>query len=123
MLVISYGVEIRQVAEAVKLLDRKPTVIKINRIYPLGDALVKLAGMYPKIFIYEEGYRYGGVGSMLCQKLTEAGYKGDLSVCGIPPEFVRHATIAETLAEYGLDASSIHEDLKRYYDKKGENGR
>ena len=117
VLVISYGREIFEVMSAVETLQKKPSVLKINRILPLSDAMVKLISMYPTVIFYEEGYQYGGVGTFLFQKLGELGFTGKFLLHGIPNEFVKQASPAQILQQYDLDSAAIHKQLQKIYDE------
>ena len=113
-LVVTYGRQIEQVLLAADRLEYKPSILKINRIVPLSDSIVELASNYQNVLFYEEGYVYGGVGSMLCQKLSEINFKGNFKVFGISNQFVKHAKFEEILAEHKLNAEHIYQTLKQY---------
>ncbi len=112
VLIVTYGRQIEQVIKATERLAKQPSVIKINRIIPLDEALIQKALSYKTIFFYEEGYSFGGIGSAMCQKLSENGYCGKFSVIGIPNQYVKHALYDQILAKYRLDHESIYNDLK-----------
>lgn len=114
VLVLSYGREIGEVIAAVDGLENKPSIIKINRIIPLSDAIVHVASSYKTVLFFEEGYVYGGVGSMLCQKLSEVGFGGAIKVLGITNQFVKHASYQEILEHHGLDRNHVRETICKY---------
>ncbi len=114
ILLVSYGRQIGEVVAATEGLDIRLSVLKINRIIPLSDAVIQIAQNFKHILFFEEGYIYGGVGSMMCQKLAEVNYQGSFKLFGIDNQFVRHATYNEILVQYGLDRESIKNTLKQY---------
>ena len=111
VLVVSYGREIGEVIKAVSTMECKPSMVKINRIVPLADALITLAQTFETILFFEEGYQYGGVASTMCQKLSEAGYKGEFKTIAIPNQFVKHASYDEILKDFGLDSDSVRQTI------------
>ena len=114
VIVISYGREIAEVLSSVESFERKPSVLKINKIVPLSDSIVSIAETFKVVLFFEEGYRYGGVGSTLGQKLLERGYKGTYRLTAINNQFVKHATYRETLEDHLLDDKSISKILAEY---------
>ncbi len=107
VLVVTYGREIAEVLAAIDGMENKPSVLKINKIVPLSNSIVSVAETFQTILFFEEGYRYGGVGSMLGQKLLERGYKGEYKLTAVDNQFVKHASYREILKEFHLDSDSI----------------
>lgn len=107
VLVVTYGREVAEVLGAVESMEHKPSILKINRVVPLSDEMISIAQTFSAIFFFEEGYRYGGVGSTFGQKLMENGYKGEYKLTAIDNQFVKHATYNETLNDFGLDSESV----------------
>lgn len=110
-LVITYGREIYPVMQAIENLECKPSVLKLNRILPLSHTVVQLVRQYKTVYFFEEGYSYGGIASLLCQKLSKIGFTGDFKVYGIKNSFVKHADYSEILRDNQLDSDSIHKIL------------
>jgi len=114
VLVVTYGREVSEVLEAVKRLDNKPSVLKINKIVPLSDSIISVAETFKTVMFFEEGYRYGGVGSTLGQKLLERGYNGRFVLTAIDNQFVKHATYREILEDNLLDSKNVASKIELY---------
>lgn len=114
VLVVTYGREIEQVISATQMLGYQPSVLKINKIIPLSDAVIDVAQKYETVLFFEEGYHYGGIGSTMCQKLVERGFEGKFKLFAISNQFVKHASVDEILQQFSLDAASIKEILSNY---------
>lgn len=114
VLVVTYAREIAQVLGAVEGMEIKPSILKINKIIPLSDSIVSIAETFKTILFFEEGYRYGGVGSTLGQKLLEKGFKGEYKLIAIDNQFVKHASYQEILEEFHLDSDSVANTISMY---------
>ncbi len=114
VLVVTYGRQTGQVALALNALKNKPSLLKINRIIPLPDAVVEVAKTYKTILFFEEGYVYGGVGSMLTQRLSQMGFAGQIRIFGIENRFVSHASYDEILREFGLHSEQVEKTIRKY---------
>ncbi len=114
VLIVTYGRQIQPIIEAVNDMENKPSVLKINRIIPLSDAIVQVAATYKTVLFFEEGYVYGGIGSMLCQKLSEIDFSGKFKVFGIDNQFVKHAKYEEILSDCGLDRQGVYNAITSY---------
>ena len=112
-LLISYGREIGEVIAATDGMETKPSILKINKIIPLSDSIIQIAAKFKNVLIFEEGYVYGGVGTTICQKLSEIGFKGNISVHGIENCFVKHASYEQILEEFDLDRISIRKTIDK----------
>lgn len=107
-LIVTYGREISEVLSAIEKLEDKPSVLKINKIVPLDDDIISIAQAFSNVYFFEEGYRFGGVGSIFAQKLLEKGYTGTFRLTAIDNQFVKHATYEQTLKQFKLDSESIY---------------
>lgn len=89
-------------------------VINIHTIKPLDeDILVKSAKKTGKIVTIEEHSVIGGLGSAVCECLSE---KAPTKVCriGINDVFGESGPALKLLEKYGLDAAGIYEKVKTF---------
>jgi 1-deoxy-D-xylulose-5-phosphate synthase len=59
----------------------------------------------------EDGIRVGGIGTRVRQVLREAGIDTAVDELGLPDEFLDHASREQILADAGLTASKIAQDV------------
>ena len=69
------------------------------------EAIKKAARETGRIVTVEEHSRFGGLGAMVCEVLSEQPVP--VRILGIPDEDVVHGTNAEIFRHYGLDADGI----------------
>ena len=69
------------------------------------DAILKAAAETGRIITVEEHSRYGGLGAMVTEILSE--HPVPVKILGIPNENVVHGNSSEIFAHYGLDSKGI----------------
>lgn len=112
--IVTYGRLYFNAFSAVKLLQEKginAKIIKINKIKPLSEALVKAVSACDKVFFFEEGMRSGGVGEKLASMLLESGFAGKYSITAVDDEFVSHASVSRLMERYSLSAEKMAEKV------------
>ena len=81
-------------------------------VKPLDTVILdEVLGKYNRIVTVEDGSREGGFGSAVAEYLTEKHYKGNLTILGLPDEFVEHGAINKLYEKTGLDVESIKKAL------------
>jgi 1-deoxy-D-xylulose-5-phosphate synthase len=67
------------------------------------------AAAHPAVVTIEDGYREGGIGSAVADRLAERPGCDTprLAVLGIPVQFIQHGKPDAILASFGLDASGV----------------
>ena len=81
-------------------------VLDMSWIKPFDeDAVRKAAAETGRIVTVEEHSRYGGLGAMVCEVLSE--HPVPVHILGIPDENVVHGSSSEIFHHYGLDAEGI----------------
>lgn len=110
--IVTYGRLFCEAVTAVKELD-DVCIIKLNKIYPLSDALITAAMEYEKLYFFEESEKSGGIGEHFAARLMENGYKGEYSHYAIENHFVAAGSVKESLKECGLLSESIKEILRK----------
>lgn len=102
---ITYG---RLFSNAVSALENTDVdIIKMNRIYPVGDELIAVIKTYEMVHFFEEGIRSGGIAEHIGARLMTAGFGGEYFVHAIEDEFVPCMGIDSAFKKYGLDAESM----------------
>lgn len=94
-----------------KLLEQgiKARVLDMSCVKPCDEEAVKRAAAETgRILTVEEHSRYGGLGAMVSEILSE--HPVPLRILGIPDEDVVHGTSAEIFAHYHLDSAGIVEE-------------
>ena len=63
------------------------------------------------IVTIEDGVRKGGLGSAVLEFMSEHDYHNDVTILGLPDEFVEHGTVAELRRLVGIDVKGIYDNL------------
>ena len=93
------GLRLREQGVAARVLD-------CSWLKPFDeDAIRKAAAETGRIVTVEEHSRFGGLGAIVCEVLSENPVP--VRILGIPDENVVHGTNAEIFHHYGLDAEGI----------------
>ena len=93
------GLKLREQGISARVLD-------MSWIKPFDeDAVRKAAAETGRIVTVEEHSRYGGLGAMVCEVLSE--HPVPVRILGIPDENVVHGSSSEIFHHYGLDAEGI----------------
>ena len=97
-----------QVEELKSLLKGKDITL-INALYqkPLDEEWVDKLLIYKKVIIYDAYSVEAGFPRYLASRLMEKGFKGELIIKAIPDTFVKHATVKEQMAKFGLLSEDI----------------
>jgi len=77
-----------------------------------GEAVVRAARETGRILTVEEHSRFGGLGAMVCETLSE--HPVPVRILGIPDENVIHGTSPEIFHHYGLDTEGIVKAAKDF---------
>ena len=108
----TYGRLWREAITAKEMLEKQGLsvgLLKLNRIKPVPKAAVRSVMEAKRVFFFEEGQRFGGIGETFADKLCKYGYRGAYVSTGVKCEFCTQNTVAGLLAEYKLDAASMAE--------------
>ncbi|WP_067199695.1 1-deoxy-D-xylulose-5-phosphate synthase [Microbacterium sp. XT11] len=87
------------------------TVIDPRWAIPVQPSVVELAARHRLVITLEDGIRVGGIGTRVRQVLREAGIDTAVDELGLPDEFIDHASREQVLADAGLTASKIAQDV------------
>jgi 1-deoxy-D-xylulose-5-phosphate synthase len=99
------------VAQRLRAQGIGATVVDPRWAIPVQPSLLELAARHRLVITLEDGIRVGGVGTRVRQVLREAGIDTAVDELGVPDEFISHATREQVLADAGLTASKIAQDV------------
>jgi 1-deoxy-D-xylulose-5-phosphate synthase len=91
----------------------KAAVWDVRLIKPLDEEMLAEAATYSHVVTVEDGYRDGGAGSAIADRLAglaagrEDGDGPRVTVLGVPVRFIPHGKPDHILASVGLDAAGI----------------
>ena len=87
------------------------TVIDPRWVVPVAPSVVEFAARHRLVITIEDGIRVGGIGTRIRQVLREAGVDTAVDELGLPDEFIDHASRSQILADAGLTAPKIAQDV------------
>ncbi len=99
------------VAERLAAQGIGATVIDPRWVVPVAPSVVELASRHRLVITIEDGIRVGGIGTRIRQVLREAGVDTAVDELGLPDEFIDHASRSQILADAGLTAPKIAQDV------------
>ncbi len=99
------------VAERLRAQGIGATVIDPRWAIPVQPSIVSMAARHRLVITLEDGIRVGGIGTRVRQVLREAGIDTAVDELGLPDEFIDHASRDQILADAGLTASKIAQDV------------
>ncbi len=95
--------------------ELEATLIDMRFVKPLDEALLAEHTKAKKIIVtIEDGAISGGAGSAVNEWAQENNNKSQTIICGIPDEFIEHASREEMIEMAGLDTKSIIAKVKKY---------
>lgn len=107
---VTYGRCFGEACKAKKELEEKGTevfVVKLNSIKPVSNDAVRETLCCERIYFFEEGQRFGGIGETFGDKLFKFGYRGLYRNFAVEGEFPRQNTVKGLLSHYFLDCEGM----------------
>lgn len=115
--IIASGLTVTTALEAAELLSKdgiNAKVINMHTIKPIDEeAVIEAAKQTRKIVTVEEHSVIGGLGSAVCDVLSEH-YPVKVKKIGINDRFGESGPAAELVKKYGLDGESIYKTVKEF---------
>ncbi len=115
--IFATGLEVAEVMEAAKLLEAdgiEAKVVNIHTIKPIDRELVVSAAKETgKVVTVEEHSVIGGLGSAVCDVLSEEAPTKVLKI-GVNDVYGESGPALELIKKYGLDAESIYKKVKAF---------
>lgn len=113
ILVLNFGALISVSEEVAQELNA--TILDMRFVKPLDEELITKHSKDKKIIVtIEDGTISGGAGSAVSEWAQENKIKSQVVICGIPDEFVEHASRKEMIEMAGLDKKGILARVKRF---------
>ena len=113
IIIINFGALIGTAEKVAQELSA--TLIDMRFVKPLDEGLLNEHTKAKKIIVtIEDGAISGGAGSAVNEWAQENNIKSQNIICGIPDEFIEHASREEMIEMAGLDANSIIAKVKKY---------
>lgn len=120
--IVTYGRCFSEACNARKMLKEKNIdtfIIKINTVKPVNNCAVKAALGCKKVFFFEEGQRFGGIGETFGDKLFKFDFKGIYRNIAIEGEFPMQNTQKGLMKHYSLDAEGIYNKISEECESNG----
>ena len=118
--IFATGLEVNEALQAAKMLEAdgiNAEVISIHTIKPIDTALVVASAKKTgKVVTVEEHSIIGGLGSAVCEALSETLPTPVLRI-GVEDTYGESGPAKGLLHEYGLDAEGIYTKVKKYLSK------
>ncbi len=115
--IFATGLEVAEVNEAAKMLAAdgiEAKVVNIHTIKPIDEELVVSAAKETgKVVTVEEHSIIGGLGSAICDVLSEKAPTKVLKI-GVNDVYGESGPAVELIKKYGLDAESIYKKVKAF---------
>ncbi len=111
--VVTYGVTVSAALEAFAKLQNEGkncAVVKLNVVSPLGDKLINELIRYKTIHIFEEGEKQGGAAEHLTALLSQAGFKGAVTITAAEG-FVPQSTVQSARERFCLTQEAIYNKI------------
>ena len=113
MLIMNFGALIETAHEVAQKLDA--TLLDMRFVKPLDrELMTEHCSGKNTIITIEDGAMSGGAGSAVSEWAHENKLQQQIIICGIPDEFVNHASREEMLEMTGLDAKGILAKVEGY---------
>ena len=113
ILIVNFGALIEIAEEVASAVNA--TVLDMRFVKPMDEELlVKHSSDKKLIVTLEDGAIAGGAGSAVSEWSQNQPNNSPVLICGIPDEFIEHATREEMIEMAGLDAKSILTRIKNF---------
>ena len=113
ILIMNFGALIETAHKVAQKLDA--TILDMRFVKPLDrELMTEHCSGKNTIITIEDGAMSGGAGSAVSEWAHENKLKQQIIICGIPDEFVNHASREEMLEMTGLDAKGILAKVEDY---------
>ena len=105
-----FGVLLAEAQEAAERLDA--TVVNMRFVKPLDQELInELLETHERFVTLEDGAIAGGAGSAVSEYVNQLGRGVPICQLGLPDHFQEHASREQLLADAGLDAEGIYQQI------------
>ena len=116
--ILSIGTMATNVTEAINLVSNEINVAHYDMrfIKPIDEALLHaICGTYKNIITIEDGSIKGGFGSEVLEFIAKNNYKNNITVLGIPDNFVEQGSTINLQSLIALDPVSLAKKIEETY--------
>ena len=116
--ILAYGHMVETAMETALLLESRGVELEVVNgrfAKPLDeDGILALCERHDTVLTLEDHTIRGGFGSAVLELLAERGpARAQVQICGVPDEFLEHASRGEVMKDIGLDAPSLAQRVLR----------
>jgi 1-deoxy-D-xylulose-5-phosphate synthase len=118
VLIVAVGPMAAEALDAAALLAEQgigATVVDPRWAKPLEPQLAAAAARHRLTLVMEDGCRVGGIGDALARLLRDHGVDTPVRTLGLPSRFVEHGSRGTLLAEAGLTAKDIVDQVSTFF--------
>ena len=110
MAVLSIGTIAKNVSDAIS--DLNVSHYDLRFVKPVDENLLhNIFTTYSHILTIEDNCIKGGFGSSIVEFAAEKNYKTEITILGIPDEFIEHGSLNQLQKSIGLDTESIKQKI------------
>lgn len=110
--VLSIGSIAKNVTNAIQ--NESVSHYDMRFLKPLDEALLhRIFATYSRIITVEDGTVKGGLGSSILEFASKNNYKNNISILGIPDEFIHQGTVDELHKIAKIDSESIVQEIQK----------
>lgn len=121
VLIVSVGSMAAEALEAAQQLEAEGfvvTVVDPRWVLPVQPSLVALAAEHDVVVVIEDGVVRGGVGSAIDTALSGSDVDVPVRHVAVPQQFLEHASRAEILEEFSINAQGIIQSVYDWAEEK-----
>ena len=108
--IVTYGRCFGDAVNAMKQLESKGIntfVLKLNSIKPVNNNAVKEVLSCKRVYFFEEGQRFGGIGETFGDKLFKFSFRGNYTNIAVEGEFPGQDSVQGLMHRYFLDTEGM----------------
>ena len=114
--ILSVGKMLGAARDAARMLADEgiaATVWDVRVVKPLDEEMLADAAGHPLVITIEDGYREGGAGAAIADRINElTGSTVPTEVMGVPTTYIPQGKPDEILAKFGLDAAGLRDKAR-----------
>lgn len=109
--------EAKKAIEKIEAEGKSVTHYDMRFVKPIDEELLhEVFSRFEKVLTIEDGCVQGGMGSAVLEFMADNSYKAQVKRLGIPDRYIEHGEPKELWKECGMDAESIYQSLKSFYE-------
>lgn len=119
---VTYGRCFGEACKALEMLNNigiDAFIVKLNTVKPVNNSAVKDVLHCKRVFFFEEGQRFGGIGETFGDKLFKFDYKGIYRNIGVEGEFPMQNSVGGLMKHYFLDCEGMYTKISEECEADG----